>query len=64
MTPLPHLRDIFDQLTRGVHLSPEDEPMFSALAVNFSAYAEYFSALGVELVANRPVNLRLDLPKP
>ena len=50
MTPLPHLRDIFDQLTRGTHLSPEDEPMFSALAVNSPAYAEYFSALGFELV--------------
>jgi hypothetical protein len=50
MTSLPHLREIFDHLTRGAHLSPEDEPMFSALTAHFPAYADYFAALGFELV--------------
>jgi hypothetical protein len=50
MNTPPHLRDIFDRLTRGCHLSPEDEPMFSALAANFSAYADYFAPLGYQLV--------------
>jgi hypothetical protein len=50
MNTLPHLRDIFDHLTRGCHMSSEHEPMFSALSANFPAYAEYFAALGFELV--------------
>jgi hypothetical protein len=50
MNPLPHLRDIFDQLSRGTHLSPEDEPMFSTLAANYEPYAEYFEALGFKLI--------------
>jgi hypothetical protein len=50
MNPIPHLREIFDHLTRGAHLSPEDEPMFSALAANYEACAEYFGALGFNLV--------------
>jgi hypothetical protein len=50
MNTPPHLREIFDLLTRGAHLSPEDEPMFSALSANFTAYAEYFAALGFELI--------------
>ena len=51
MNSLPHLREIFDHLTRGCHLSPEDEPMYSALSgTNFPAYMDYFSALGFELV--------------
>ena len=31
-------------------MSPEDEPMFSALSANYTAYAEYFAALGFNLV--------------
>ena len=50
MNSLPHLREIFDQLTRGCHLSPENEPMFSALTANHPAYADYFAPLGFELV--------------
>jgi hypothetical protein len=50
MNSLPHLREIFDHLTGGCHLSSEDEPMFSALAANFDAYAEYFGSLGFELI--------------
>ncbi len=50
MSSLQHLADIFTQLTRGSHLSPEDEPYFSALSANFPAYADYFKPLGFELI--------------
>jgi hypothetical protein len=50
MTNLPQLRESFDHLTRGAHLSPEDEPLFSSLAASFDAYRDYFAALGFELV--------------
>lgn len=50
MNSLPYLREVFDHLTGGCHLSSEDEPLFSALATHFEAYAEYFGALGFELV--------------
>ena len=50
MNELPHLKEIFDRLKRGCHLSPEDEPLFSALASNFQAYADYFAPLGLTLI--------------
>lgn len=50
MTDLPHLQEIFDRLRRGYHLSPEDEPAFSAVAADFDAYAAYFAPLGLTLV--------------
>jgi hypothetical protein len=50
MNDLLHLREIFDQLKRGRHLSPMDEPEFSALSANFQDYADYFSRLGLKLV--------------
>jgi hypothetical protein len=50
MNDLPHLREVFDTLKRGRHLSPEDEPLFSALAANYPAYADTFAALGLKLV--------------
>lgn len=50
MSALPHLQEIFDRLRRGCHLSPEDEPAFSAVAANHEAYAEYFAPLGLTLV--------------
>ncbi len=50
MSELPHLKEVFDRLRRGYHLSPEDEPAFSALAANFEPYAEYFAPLGLTLV--------------
>jgi len=50
MSALPHIQEIFDQLRRGCHLSPEDEPAFSAVAANHEAYADYFAPLGLTLV--------------
>jgi hypothetical protein len=50
MSSLPYLQDIFQKLRLGHHLSPEDEPLFSAMASNFDAYASYFSPLGLTLV--------------
>ena len=47
---LPHLKEIFDRLRRGTHLSPEDEPLFSALASRAQDYIDYFSPLGLKLV--------------
>ena len=49
MSDLPHLQEIFDRLRNGHHLSPEDEPAFSALASNFDPYAAYFAPLGLTL---------------
>jgi chromosome condensin MukBEF MukE localization factor len=50
MNQLPHLQKLFDDLRGGYHLSPEDEPVFSAVAANPEAYAEYFEPLGLKLV--------------
>lgn len=50
MKSLPHLRELFEQLNRGCHLSPEDEPLFSALVADYEAYAAYFAPLGYRLV--------------
>lgn len=50
MSSLPYLRDIFDHLTRGCHLSAEDEPLYSALGAQYEAYAAYYGAMGFELV--------------
>jgi hypothetical protein len=50
MTELPHLKEIFDRLKRGTHLGPDDEPLFSALATNHQAYADYFAPLGLRLI--------------
>lgn len=50
MTQLPHLTEIFELLRNGHHLSPEDEPSFSAVAGNYQAYADYFLPLGLNLV--------------
>ncbi|MBI4658156.1 MAG: hypothetical protein HY735_04770 [Verrucomicrobia bacterium] len=50
MSELPQLQEIFDRLRRGYHLSPEDEPAFSAVAADFEAYAAYFARLGLTLV--------------
>lgn len=50
MTPLLHLREIFDRLRRGHHLSPEDEPFFSAVAHRYDEYAQWFAQLGIHLV--------------
>jgi hypothetical protein len=50
MSELPHLQEVFDRLRRGWHLSPEDEPAFSAVAMQPEAYAAYFAPLGLKLV--------------
>ena len=50
MTELPHIAVVFDRLRRGYHLSPEDEPAFSAVMANPDAYAAYFAPLGLTLV--------------
>jgi len=49
MSELPYLKEIFDRLKRGAHLSPEDEPYFSALAANSDDYIAYFKPLGLTL---------------
>jgi len=50
MTPLPHLRELFDRLRRGHHLSTEDEPLFSAVSAHHEDYAQWFAQLGITLV--------------
>ncbi len=53
MNELPYLREIFEQLTRGAHLGPDDEPWFSALSGAYERYAEYYRPLGFELVRHK-----------
>ncbi len=53
MNELPYLREVFEQLTRGAHLGPDDEPWFSALSGSYQAYADYFRPLGFELVRHK-----------
>ena len=50
MIDLPHLGDIFDELKRGAHLGPDDEPFFSNLVARYEDYAAYFAPLGLRLV--------------
>jgi chromosome condensin MukBEF MukE localization factor len=50
MSELPYLQEIFHKLRVGYHLSPEDEPLFSAVANNPEGYASYFAPLGITLV--------------
>ena len=50
MTELPYLQEVFDRLRRGWHLSPEDEPAFSAVSMQPEAYVDYFAPLGIKLV--------------
>ena len=50
MKELPYLKEIFDRLKRGFHLSPEDEPFFSALAADTPEYISYFAPLGLNLI--------------
>ena len=50
MSELQHVQRIFERLRLGYHLSPEDEPEFSALSSNFAAYADYFAQIGLKLI--------------
>ena len=47
---LPHLQTVFDRLKRGYHLGPDDEPEYTALMSRYDAYADYFGAIGLQLV--------------
>jgi len=50
MSELPQLREIFQMLRMGHHLSPEDEPLFYEVTCNYEAYAAHFALLGLKLV--------------
>jgi hypothetical protein len=50
MSDLLHLEGLFQKLRMGHHLSPEDEPLFSAVASDYPAYAAQFALLGLKLV--------------
>lgn len=50
MSELPHLQELFQKLRAGYHLSPEDEPLFSAVARDHESYAAYLLPLGIKLV--------------
>jgi hypothetical protein len=50
MNSLPYLKEIFQKLRLGHHLSPEDEPLFSAMTGNYDAYVSYFAPLGLTLI--------------
>jgi hypothetical protein len=50
MSELPYLQQLFDRLRRGWHLSPDDEPLFSAVAMQPDAYVDYLAPLGIKLV--------------
>lgn len=45
-----HLREIFDKLKNGYHISPEDDVIYAALnSERFDDYADYFAGLGFKL---------------
>jgi hypothetical protein len=50
MSTPPYLQEVFEHLRSGHHLTPEDEPSFSAVLANSDAYATYFAPLGLTLV--------------
>jgi hypothetical protein len=50
MSDLLYLQELFQKLRTGHHLSPEDEPIFSAVASNYEAYASQLALLGLKLV--------------
>ncbi len=52
MIDLPYLREVFDLLKRGSHLSPEDEPYFSVLASRWEAYRSTSRQAGLRNVLN------------
>jgi hypothetical protein len=46
----PYLREVFEKLKNGYHISPEDDVIYAALNVDHDdTYAEYFSGLGFSL---------------
>ena len=45
-----HLREIFDKLKNGYHISPEDDAIYAALnSERYDDYADYFTGLGFTL---------------
>ena len=48
----PHLREAFNHLRAGRHLSADDGPLFLALRANFEVYRALFTALGFDLVGH------------
>lgn len=46
----PHLKDAFNLLRAGKHLSADDGPVFLALRADYEAYRTLFGALGFDLV--------------
>lgn len=45
-----HLREIFDKLKTGYHISPEDDQIYAALnSERYDDYADYFAGLGFTL---------------
>jgi hypothetical protein len=49
MSNLLYLQELFQKLRTGHHLSPEDEPLFTAVASDYDAYASQFALLGLNL---------------
>lgn len=46
----PSLREVFEKLKNGYHISPEDDVLYAALnGERFDDYADYFAGLGVTL---------------
>ncbi|MGD0349098.1 MAG: hypothetical protein ABSB84_02120 [Verrucomicrobiota bacterium] len=46
----PHLREVFEKLKNGYHISPEDDVLYSALnSERYEDYADYFAGLGITL---------------
>jgi hypothetical protein len=46
----PYLREVFEKLKNGYHISPEDDVLYAALnGERFDDYADYFAGLGVTL---------------
>lgn len=50
MSNLLYLQELFQLLRMGHHISPEDEPIFTAVAGNYPAYAAQFELFGMKLV--------------
>lgn len=45
-----HLREVFEKLKNGYHISPEDDVVYPALNERYEDYADYFAGLGLTLL--------------
>ncbi len=50
--PLPHMEVVYTALMSGKHLSSEDGDVYYALRDNTEDYQAYFSAIGMDLIAD------------